>query len=62
MSIHILDALHSHHAERVAHRKLEHEIADYHTEAERLDLEATLERYSDQDAREIRQILVAHAP
>lgn len=61
MSIHILDTLHSHHAERVAHRKLEHENADYRTEAERLDLEATLERYADDEAREIRQILAVHA-
>ena len=53
--------LHSHHAERVAHRQLEQEIADYQSEAERLDLEATLDRYSDEDSREIRQILALNA-
>ncbi|HEY7813778.1 MAG TPA: hypothetical protein VIC62_11100 [Nakamurella sp.] len=61
MSIHILDILHSHHADRAAHRQLEQEIADYQSEAERLDLEATLDRYSDEDSREIRQILALHA-
>lgn len=61
MSIHILDVLHARHAERVTHRHLEHEIADYRTEAERLDLEATLDRYSDDQAHEIRQILALQA-
>ena len=61
MSIHILDILYSHHAERVAHRQLAQEIAGYQTEADRLDLEATLERYNDEDTREIRQILALHA-
>ena len=57
MSSHIFDVLHARHADRVAHRHLEHEIADYRTEADRLDLEATLDRYDDYTAREIRQIL-----
>ncbi|HEY5881021.1 MAG TPA: hypothetical protein VIU11_19065 [Nakamurella sp.] len=61
MSIHIFDVLQSRHAERVAHRRLEEEIAGYQTEADRLDLEATLERYADQDTREIRQLLALHA-
>jgi hypothetical protein len=61
MSLHILDVLHHHHAQRVAHRRLEHEIADYQTEADRLDLEATLDRYDEADSREIRQILALHA-
>ena len=61
MSIHILDILHSRRAERVAHRQLEQEIADYQSEADRLDLEATLDRYSDDDSREIRQILALNA-
>jgi hypothetical protein len=61
MSIHILDILHSHRAERVARRQLEQEIADYQTEADRLDLEATLDRYSDEDSHEIRQILALNA-
>ncbi len=61
MAIHILDTLHRHHVERVAHRTLEQEIASYRTEADRLDLEAMLARYSDEQTTEIRQILAAHA-
>lgn len=61
MSIHIFDALHARHAERVAHRSLQHEIADYRTEADRLDLGATLERYDDDATQEIRQILALQA-
>lgn len=37
MSIHILDALYTHHAQTVAPRLLEREIADYRADAERLD-------------------------
>lgn len=61
MSIHILETLHQHHLERVAYRKFEQEIASYATEADRLDMEAMLARYSDDQTAEIRQILAAHA-
>lgn len=61
MTIHLLETLQQHHVERVAHRKFEQEIASYRTEADRLDMEAMLARYSDEQTIEIRQILAAHA-
>ena len=61
MSIHILETLHQRHVERVAHRKFEQEIASYSSVADRLDLEAMLDRYSDEQTSEIRQILATHA-
>lgn len=61
MSIHFLQTLHQHHVERVAQRKFEQEIAGYRTEADRLDLEALLDRYSDDETAEIRNILAVHA-
>lgn len=61
MSIHILDILHLNNSGRAARRQLAHEIAGYQTEADRLDLEAALDRYSDDDTREIRQLLAQHA-
>lgn len=61
MSIHLLQSLHRHHLDRVAHRKFEREIAGYRTEADRLDLQTILDRYQDEQTLEIRQILAAHA-
>jgi hypothetical protein len=40
---------------------LERELADYSTPAQRRDLEATLDRYSDEDTRELRDILARQA-
>lgn len=42
-------------------RALERELADYSTPAQRADLEATLDRYSDGDAGELREILARQA-
>lgn len=42
-------------------RALERELADYSTPAERADLEATLDRYSDGDTGELREILARQA-
>ena len=39
---------------------LERELADYSTPAQRRDLEAILDRYSDEDTRELRDILARH--
>ena len=61
MSIHILQTRHRHHVERVAHRSFEQEIASYRTEADRLDMEAMLARYSDARPPRSAQILAAHA-
>ena len=47
----------AHRADRAAHRQLEHELADFSTPAERLELETIADRYSDDDSREVRQIL-----
>lgn len=51
------DTLVAHRADRAAHRRLEHELADYSTPNDRLEIEAIADRYSDEDSREIRQIL-----
>jgi len=45
------------HPGTAAERKLARELADYSTPAERRDLEATLDRYSDGDTSELRDIL-----
>jgi hypothetical protein len=42
-------------------RALERELADYSTPAERADLQATLDRYSDGDTGELREILARQA-
>jgi hypothetical protein len=41
--------------------KLERELAGYCTNAQRQDLEATLDRYPDDATREVREILVSQA-
>lgn len=41
--------------------KLERELAGYCTDAQRLDLEATLDRYPDEATREVREILASQA-
>ena len=43
--------------ERAARRELEHELAAFSTEADRLELETIAARYSDEESREVRQIL-----
>lgn len=44
-------------ADRAAHRRLEHELADFTTPNDRLEIEAIADRYSDEDSLEVRQIL-----
>lgn len=61
MSIHFLETLRQQHLERAAHRAFERDVASYRTEADRLDMEAVLARYSDDQTAEIRQILAVHA-
>jgi hypothetical protein len=41
--------------------KLERELAGYRTNAQRHDLEATLDRYPDDATREVREILASQA-
>jgi hypothetical protein len=42
---------------RVARRSLQHELSSYNTASELNDLEAILDRYSDEDTADIRRIL-----
>lgn len=44
-------------AARQAHRVLAREIAAYDSSADRLDLEAMLDQYTDEDTAEIRTLL-----
>lgn len=48
-------------ADRKRRSELERELAVYSTPAQRADLEATLERYSDNDTYELRDILASQA-
>lgn len=48
-------------ADRERRLALEHELANYSTPAERRDLEAILDRYSDGDTSELRDILTRQA-
>lgn len=57
----LMDTLSAHRAERAAHRKLEHELAEFRTDAERLEIETIAARYSDDESREVREILVSQA-
>ena len=51
------DTLVAHRADRAAHRLLEHELADYSTPNDRLEIEAIADRYRDEETLEVRQIL-----
>ena len=48
-------------ADRARRLQLERELAAYSTPAERRDLEATLDQYSDADTSEVRDILASQA-
>ena len=48
-------------ADRLRRSKLERELSAYSTPAQRLDLEATLDRYPDELTRELRDILARQA-
>ena len=51
------DTITTHRADRAAHRQLEHELADFTTPNDRLEIEAIADRYSDEESLEVRQIL-----
>jgi hypothetical protein len=55
------DTFAAHRAERAAHRQLERELAAFTSASDRLEIETIADRYSDDDAREVRQIMVALA-
>lgn len=44
-------------AVRATHKSLERELSAYTSESDRLDIQATLDRYSDADTADIRRIL-----
>ena len=61
MHLHLLDTLAAHRTERAQHRHLAEELAAFHSPADRLEIETIISRYSDEETREIREILTAQA-
>ena len=61
MHLHLLDTLAARHAERAAHQHLADELAAFNTPAVLLEIESVIDRYSDEETREIREILTARA-
>ena len=51
------DALSARRAERLERQQLERELASYSTPAERLELEAMIDRHSPEETHEVRDIL-----
>ncbi len=47
------------HAERTAHRNLEHELASFISAADFNDLDAIVKRYGEEETEDIRSILAA---
>jgi hypothetical protein len=54
-----LAAIRHDHEARAARRKLERELSSYTTESELNDLEAILDRHSDEDTADIRRFLAS---
>ncbi len=48
-------------ADRAKHRQLQHELAAFTSAADRREIETIADRYSDEDSREVRQIMMALA-
>jgi len=61
MHTHLLDTLAAHRVQRAQHRRLEHELADFASDHDRLEIETIADRYSDGEAHEVRAILALHA-
>ena len=61
MHLHLLDTLAAHRAERAEHRHLVEELSAFTSESDRLEIETIVGRYSDDEAHEIREILVRQA-
>lgn len=53
------DTLADRRAARAGHRRLQRELAGYTTAAERLDLDAMLDRHSDDEGHEVRGIVAS---
>lgn len=58
---HMFDTLAAHRAQHASHRQLEHELAAFSSASDRLEIETIADRYSDEENREIRQILSRQA-
>jgi len=58
---HLLKTLAARHEEREAHRLLQKELAAFTSPADRLEIETIVDRYSDEDAHEVREILLLQA-
>ena len=61
MHIHLLDTVAAYRAERAHHRQLAAELAAYSTPSDRLEIESIIERYGDDETRQLRTILAAQA-
>ena len=61
MHLHLFDHLAEHRAERAQHHKLEVELAAFTSPADRLEIETIADRYSDEESREVREILYSLA-
>ena len=57
----VLNTLDERRAAKRARAVLERQVASYTNHADRLDLHATLDRYSDEETAELRDILTARA-
>jgi hypothetical protein len=55
---HLLKTLAARHEEREAHRLLQKELSAFSSPADRLEIETIVDRYSDEEAHEVREILV----
>ena len=55
------DTFAAHRAERAQHRQLEHELAAFTSASDRMEIETIAARYTDDESREVRQIMMALA-
>ena len=56
--MHLKDTLSARRTERAAQRRLADELTGFSSPSDRLEIETIAARYSDDDAREVREILV----
>ena len=61
MHIQLLETVAAHRAERAHHRQLAAELAAYSSPSDRTEIESIIERYSDEETRELRGILAVQA-
>jgi hypothetical protein len=61
MHANLLDTLAARRAAHARRRQLEHELAGYSTPSDRLEIEAIVDRYSDEETHELRAILAVQS-